>query len=294
MITTRFKLYAAGLIAALLFGIYTTNTHAIEGESIVMSPASIRLAVNAGETQKGTLKIINDGTVAYDFAIYASPYSVADRTYEPNYNDVKANTDVYTWVSFDKKEYSLKPGESIDVPYTITVPADAAPGGHYGVLFAETQTNESENSQIARKKRVGSIVYANINGEYINAGQQIGAQIDWLQLGGPITATVSVENTGNTDYTMTELLEVRNVMGGVVHSKSNERIILPKTTRDINLAWTGGPVMGLYNVKVETKILDKVTTTTSWVLLMPMWILVVMVLLIMAILYYAFFRHRRR
>lgn len=294
MIFTRTHIFTAGLTTALLFAAVavTQPVQAIEGESIVLSPASNRLTIDAGQTRKGTLKVINDGTIAYDFVVYASPYSVSNGAYVPNYNDKKANADLYTWVTFDKKDYTLNPGQSIDVPYTIVVPADAAPGGHYGVLFAETQADEG-NGQIARKKRVGSIVYSTVNGDYITAGKQIDAQIDWLQLGGPVVATATVENTGNVDFLMTELLEVKNVFGAVSYKKTNERIVLPKTTRDIGMSWENGPIMGLYNVKVETKILDKVTTKQSWVLLMPMWILVVMVIAIVAIIYWAFFRHRR-
>jgi hypothetical protein len=291
---TRTHLFSVGFAAAVLTAITLgfTPAQAIEGESIVLSPASARIQVGAGETVKDTIKVINDGTTSYDFSVYSSPYSVANGTYEPNYTEKKSNADLYTWVTYDKKSYSLNPGESVDVPYTITVPADAAPGGHYGVLFAETEVPAEGSGQIARKKRVGAIVYATVKGDYITAGKQLDAKIDWLQLGGPITATLSVENTGNTDFTMTELMQVKNVLGGTVYEKTNDRTLLPKTTRDINLAWTGGPIMGLYNVKVESKILDKVTTKQSWVLLMPMWVLVLSVLAIVGIIYWLFRRRR--
>jgi hypothetical protein len=292
--TIRTPIFSAGLAIALL--VFCTNfyqkAHAIEGESIVLSPASIRVNADAGETVKGTMKVINDGTISYDFIVYATPYSVSDKTYIANYTEKKPNADLYTWVTFDKTRYTLNPGDSTDVPYAIEVPADAAPGGHYSVLFAETEVSDENSEQIARKKRVGAIVFSTVKGDYITAGKQIGAKIDWLQLGGPVTATLSVENTGNSDYTMTELLQIKNVLGATVHEKTSERIILPKTTRDINLAWTNGPLMGLYNVKVESKILDKVTTTQSWVLLMPMWVLVLSLVVIVGIIY-AVFRRRR-
>lgn len=294
MTFTRTQLFTAGLTTALLFAAAAVipSARAIEGESIVLSPASNRLTIDAGKTRKGTLKVINDGTVAYDFVVYASPYSVSNGAYVPNYEEKKQNTDLYTWITFEKKEYTLNPGQNVNVPYTITVPSDAAPGGHYGVIFAETQADES-NGQIARKKRVGSIVYSTVNGDYITAGKQLSTQIDWLQLGGPVAASVTVENTGNVDYIMSDLFEVKSVLGGVTYSKKSEHIVLPKTTRDIAMSWDNGPIMGLYNVKVETKVLDKITTKRTWVLLMPMWILVLSVLAITGIIYWAV-RARRR
>ncbi len=293
--TKRTPIFTAGLAIALLvccFSFYK-SVSAIEGESIVLSPASKRLEANAGDTIRDTMKVINDGTVSYDFVVYGSPYSVANKTYIPNFDDKKPNADLYTWVNYDKKEYTLNPGESVDVPYNIVIPVDAAPGGHYSVLFAETQVSESSSGQIARKKRVGAIVYATVKGDYITAGKQTAAQIDWLQLGGPISTYLTIENTGNSDFIMTDYMRVSNVFGKKVYEKSNERIMLPKTTRDIQMNWIDGPLMGLYNVTTESKVLGKTTSQSSWVLLMPAWVVVSLVLAIAAIIYVAFIRHRR-
>ncbi|MEO5691296.1 MAG: hypothetical protein ABIQ64_03870 [Candidatus Saccharimonadales bacterium] len=294
--TTKTTTFKAGLVIALLgFSLFAfAPAGAIEGESIVLSPASIRLKADSGQTVKDTFKVINDGTQAYDFVVYASPYSVANRTYTPNYDQKKPDADLYTWVSFEKDVYTLNPGETVDIPYTIAVPADAAPGGHYSVLFAETQVNGDQSSQIARKKRVGAIVYATVAGDYITAGKQLSTNIDWLQLGGPIVATVFVENTGNVDFTMTESILIKNIVGAKVYQETNEKVMLPKTTRDLELSWKNGPLMGLYNVTVETKILDKVTSTNTWVLLMPMWILVVSILAIGGLIYWVVRSRRPR
>lgn len=291
----RISVISAGLAIALLasFGIFFSDAQAIEGESIVLSPATIRTTIDAGDTLNRTLKVINDGTITYDFVVYASPYSVSDGDYTPNYTETKPNTNLYTWVSFEKTRYTLNPGENVEVPYTISVPADAAPGGHYSVIFAETQIADDVTDQIARKKRVGAIVYATVEGDYIMSGRQISGSIDWLQLGGPITGLVTVENDGNSDFVMQEKMTVKNVLGGTVYEKTGERIVLPKTTRDVSFAWTESPLMGLYNVSIETTVLDQKTVTQSWVLLLPAWLLVVMALSIVGIIYYAFFRHRR-
>jgi len=291
---TRTHIISAGLITALLTVLASgiMPARAIEGESIVLSPASVRTPIDAGQTLSKSLKVINDGTTTYDFVVYASPYSVANGDYTPNYTETKPNTDLYTWVDFEKTRYTLNPGENVDVPYTIAVPADAAPGGHYSVIFAETEVSEEDSGQIARKKRVGTIVYATVNGDYILSGEQIDARIDWLQLGGPITASLTVENDGNSDFIMTDKIQVKNVLGGTVYENSGERVVLPKTTRDVAMTWTNGPIMGLYNVSIESKVLDNVSTKQSWVLLMPMWILVVMVLAIVGLIYWAFRRRR--
>ena len=107
--------------------------------SIALSPVSQRFDVKAGESTGNTVVVINDGTVPATFLVYSRPYSVKNELYEPDFQSTNANTDVYQWIRFQKSAYVLAPGERVDVPYSMQVPATAAPGGHYGVIFVETQ-----------------------------------------------------------------------------------------------------------------------------------------------------------
>lgn len=294
MMTKKVPIFAAVLAGALLAfgGVVATKVHAAEGESIVLSPASERFEVDAGEAVRKTFTVINDGTVEFDFKVYATPYSVSDGSYLPNYEEKASNADVYTWVAFDQDRFTLQPGEKVDVPYTIDVPADAAPGGHYGVVFAETEAKEDNSGQISRNKRVGAILALTVEGETVLEGQQIGAQIDWLQLGGQINGLLTVENTGNTDFVMTDKITVNNILGPIAYEKQSERLILPKTTREVQLTWPNSPIMGVYKVSLQSELLGKTTTTTQWVLLMPAWMLVVSVVAIVGLIFFLIRRRR--
>lgn len=286
----------SGIVAAALLaaaGFCVMQARAIEGESIVLSPGSKAFDVKAGMQHSDTFTVINDGTNEYTFRVYASPYSVKSGSYDPNFEDKPENADLYRWVQFEKANYHLKPGEKAEVPFTISVPADARPGGHYGVLFAETQIDESQQSQIGRKKRVGMIAYGTVDGQYVSAGKQISAKIDWLQLGGPLTALVTAENTGNVHYVMHATLRVKNILGQTVYDTTTDHMLLPKTTRDVSSVWKDGPSIGLYQASIETKILDKTVATTSWVLLMPVWLILVAVIMIVTLILLAV-RARRR
>ena len=60
-------------------------------------------------------------------------------SYEGDFDSKSSTSDAYQWVTFEKTEYHLEPGQRVEVPYRVSVPNDAASGGHYGVIFAETQ-----------------------------------------------------------------------------------------------------------------------------------------------------------
>lgn len=275
----------AVLVVALLFASLglTQTVSAVEGESITLSPSSKPYKLKAGETIKDSLIVINDGTIGYNFKVYTTPYSVKNSSYEPDYLSSTATSDVQTWVRFDQQTLYLEPGARTEITYTINVPTDAAPGGHYGVLFAETQPTQGQ--QIARKKRVGAIVYATIDGQYVQAGKEIRTNLGFLQIGGTITGQLTVENTGNTDFTMTNGMTIKNVFGAEVYKQSNERIILPKTTRDIPIEWANGAQLGLYRVQAFSEILGKKTNHDQWVLVAPVWFLAVSLVMLGLIIF---------
>lgn len=282
------------LFAALTIATVSLPVHAIEGESIVLSPGSEAMSVKAGESYSNKFVIINDGTNAYTFRVYAAPYSVDGTNYTPNFEEGRAaNADLYKWITLEKSRYDIKPGEKVEVPYTVKTPSDATPGGHYGVIFAETQVDESQQSQIGRQKRVGMIVYGTVDGQYLSAGKQLESRIDWLQIGGELATSMTVENTGNVHYSMKHALRIKNVLGQTVYDNTTDRIIMPKTTRDITDKWSKGATMGVYSVTTESTILDKVTTQTSWVVLVPSWFVIVAVIVIVAFIVLAV-RARRR
>lgn len=286
------KLLVGSLAALLVCSAFLGgDANAVQGESITMSPAAKPYKIKAGERLNDSLTIINDGTVPYVFKVYTAPYSVKNSSYDPDFETIKANTDAHTWLAFPKKEWKLKPGEKVDVSYTVSVPADAAPGGHYGVIFAETQPEKNE--QIARKKRVGAIVYATVEGEFSESGRQVSSTISPLQIAWPLSATMVVENTGNTDFMMREAMIVKNVFGSEVYKKIGDRRVLPKTTRDIALQWEGGAWLGVYNVKTESEILGQKTTNSSWVFIAPLWFFGVVIALVGALLFFGVRRLRR-
>lgn len=286
------RLYVLVAMVSGFIALTPVSVHAAQGESIVMSPASNRFHIDAGETVHKTFTIINDGTVDLHFKVYANPYSVSNKTYLPNYDAKPVNADLYTWVTFEKDDWHLNPGESVEIPYTLSVPQDAAPGGHYSVIFAETEVNNQDGGQIQRQKRVGAIQYTTVRGEYVTSGKDIGARIDWLQLGGTIQASLSVDNTGNADFVTETLLKIENIFGSKVYEDKKPYIVLPKTTRDIPLNWENGASIGLYQVTVESLVLGNVTTHKTWVLLMPLWLLLVAPIVI-AVLVYLALRSRR-
>ena len=265
-----------------------------ERESITASPSSESFKINAGDVKRDSMDIINDGDVGYDFAVYARPYSVSNEQYDPNFSVVRPNTDLHNWVQFEKARYRVEPGQKVTVNYTIRVPAGAAPGGHYGVLFAETQQREIGSSGVARQKRVGNLMYATVNGTVRNEGRLEGFILPKWQARPPVVSAARVSNTGNADFDATVSTVARDLFGRQKFSYTGDPIVLPETTRRIDMYWKQAPGFGIFRVSQNVSFLDQKHQNSGFLLIAPLWFVVVALLTLAAGAVYALRSYRNR
>lgn len=266
------------------------NSGAIE--RITLSPSSTTLKLDAGTTSQGIMKVNNDGDVAYGFSVYARPYGVVNELYEPDFTNQHANAGVYKWIQFDQTKYQVKPGETIEVKYTVRVPADAAPGGHYGVLFAETDERGLEGTGVARKKRVGNLLYVTVNGQYKTSGTFKEFILPFWQTHAPIVSSARVENNGNVDFNTKVNTTATDLFGRTKFTYTGNPIVLPDTTRLIEMKWESAPNFGIFKVGQSVSFLDEKHENSGYVLIAPRWAPVVLILILLAGAAYAVLQRR--
>lgn len=291
------KIFLSAIALTLMVGLFSpalAGAQTNDNESITLAPVSSKYKADAGKTITDKLTIVNDGKTAYDFIVYSRPYSVTNEKYEPNFTDTPANADAYGWVRFAKTKFHLEAGATVEVPYTVSIPKDAAPGGHYGVIFAETQPagEQTGANSVVRKKRVGSILYATVNGEYITSGEVVSTTIPFWQLQPPLHAESLVKNTGNSDFTNDIVYTVKDVFGNVKYKEAKQYTVLPQTTRNISFDWQGASWFGFYKVELEQTVLGKKTSESNYVLILPRYIPILIAVFVLIGGFYAWFRRK--
>ena len=292
---TRLLTLVAATIAIVLMMAGVASAQIPEGseERITLSPSSTTLKVDAGQTVRGSMKITNNGDVAYGFSVYARPYTVSNEQYDPDFTTQKANTSIYKWVQFDQAAYQVKPGETVEVNYAIRVPSDAAPGGHYGVLFAETDERGLEGTGVARKKRVGNLLYVTVNGVHKTAGEFQEFILPFWQNRAPLVSSARITNTGNVDFRAKVTTTAKDIFGRTKFVYNGDPIVLPETTRLVEMNWEKAPAFGLFSVRQTVEFLDQTHEDSGLVLVAPRWFPVVVALIMLVIGAYALRQKRR-
>lgn len=285
---------ALGLFIAIAALFTPLTAHAADpSESITLSPVKKMYQVAPGQVVNDSLTVLNDGTTPYTFTVYATPYSVENEAYSPNFTATKANADAYTWVQFSQTSYHADPRQTITVPFSLHVSKNALPGGHYGAIFVEVQpTNSNDNSSVVFKKRAGTLLYATVSGGVHLSGSTTAVTTSWLQTHPPLTTNVLVKNTGNSDFAATITYTVSDIFGNPKYTSQNDYQILPQTTRDITLQWAQSASFGLYKVTTASTVLGHTVTASSYLLMMPIWLMLLVAIIIIGGIVYAVIAHK--
>lgn len=266
-----------------------------------MSPAKQDIGeLKPGTTKTGTFKVQNTGSKPFDFKVGVFPYTVSDDGYSPNYDTVGKFNDIVEWVTFSQTEGTLDAGEEAEITYTITVPRDVPAGGQYAILAAETtgEKNTSGSSGIVAVRRVGMLLYSEVEGNTRRTGTVVENNIASILFNPPISATSIVENTGNVHATAEYTLQVFPFFSDEeVYTNEENPItltVLPETRRFNTLTWTGAPHLGIFRVRQTVKIFGETSITEKIVFLCPIWFLFIILALIFCMIAWIITRIRGR
>ena len=172
----------------------------------------------------------------------------------------KLNTSASAWTKVSENILEIPGKEVAIVRYTFTVPRDAKPGSHWGMVFL---TAESENPapgaiNASMNVRVAHTFYVNVPPTK-SSGKIAGI------FGKPSTPegksfqfAVQYLNTGNIAQILEGRVEVRDTTGAIVAAAPFKRqVVLPGATRILQSALNGPLPVGEYTALVILNYGDK-------------------------------------
>jgi len=150
--------------------------------------------INPGDQVADGLVVANNGKTPLGLAVYAADgFTAGDGRLDLLTKDAKS-TGVGAWVHTPNEAVTVQPGQSLQVPFILAVPADAAPGDHLGGIVTSLTQGGDVDHRLAIRIRV------RVSGEL-----KPSMSVDDVKLrysGNPFgkgdaTVTYTIHNTGN-------------------------------------------------------------------------------------------------
>jgi hypothetical protein len=113
-------------------------------------------------------------------------------------------TDIGSWIALGAREYTVPANTRLDVPFSITVPANATPGDHAGGVVASIaeEATGADGQKVLVDRRVAARVYLTVAGAVAPTLKIDTVRLEYAQSanpaeGGTMTVRYLVRNTGN-------------------------------------------------------------------------------------------------
>jgi hypothetical protein len=201
-----------------------------------------------GASVDDSVTVWNYSDVPANFVLYATD---ALNTPEGAFDllpRAQAPTEAGTWVKVSQGAVIVPPRSGMTVPFTVTVPADAAPGDHAGGLVAsiEAPGTDPEGRQITVDTRFGLPAYVQVAGDLAP-----GLSVENLQshyhrspfsLGaGDLDVTWTVRNTGNVRLSAHQSGAVKAPFGWTMKTQSFDDVpeLLPGSSVSYSAHFSG-------------------------------------------------------
>ncbi len=220
--------------------------------AVTVGPAKIEYKTDPGATISGKLFVVNEGQEARTF------YAAFEKFTEVNGQKKflpSEPAELSEWFKMEKS-VSLKAGEQKEIPFTIEVPKNAPPGGHFAVIWWGTAPPEG---QVAIVTRAGILVFLQVSGEVNEKGEVAEfslAKGKFFVFKLPEDFIVNFKNQGNTYLKPRGEITVKNIFGSTIAAfkvNSKERIIFPENTHllDVSKKFDKMPfAFGLYKAEL--------------------------------------------
>jgi hypothetical protein len=233
-----------------LFSIFSCSAASSDGFSLTITPPLFQLSVSPGESWSSTIKVVNNNS--YDIDIYASAmdFEVKDETgvgrFIPSTKTTTTSYSLATWLSVPKEPIHIPAEKTGVVPFTLIVPENAEPGGHYGAILTGNQPNAiSSGNTVNVSAAISSLFLVKVNGEMIEKGdiREFSLDRDFYQEP-KVKFTLRFENKGNVHLLPRGEIEIRNMWGksrGKIHVNQDSDFgnVLPKSIRKFSFEWSG-------------------------------------------------------
>lgn len=240
-----------GLIAVTFF----LQAEVVLGATgLTIQPIKVSQTLNPGDTFTGFINLSNASDDQVLVQVKAEDFLPSAGTNGLNFiGRAPGVTSVRDWINIESPdEFLFAEGASQSIRYTISVPEDAEPGGHFGVIFFKAIEKQDVDEQLKIGTQVGMLVLVTVNGDFERSGKILDVEAPSFVTNTPINFVINFENTGTVHFEPKGHISIKNMFGKEVGNVPIEgQVVLPTGIKELGFSWQShGIVLGKYTADI--------------------------------------------
>ncbi len=209
--------------------------------ALTVSPAKIEITADPGQTVGGEIELFNEQDSEKIFYTSYENFEPRGDSGAPYF--VGAKDGLATWIKTDAS-VTLKSGERVIVPYSITVPNGTDPGGYFAAIFFGSQPPKAEGGgEVSIGGKIGILVLLRVSGEVAEGGGLLDFFVkenSRVASSLPVTFEYRLNNIGGNRVVPLGEIKVKNTFrftSATLLANENQGSVLPGSTRKFSVVW---------------------------------------------------------
>ncbi|HWP34104.1 MAG TPA: hypothetical protein VNM66_00765 [Thermodesulfobacteriota bacterium] len=252
---TRLAPLALGLAAAALL---LTRPAAADGPSFSLAPIRLEIAPKPGRPYTEALEVTNESRESAHLKVYTEDWRL-ERDGAVTF--ARAGTwprSASGWVRINPVEFDLPPQATVDIRFTVTVPAGAPAGGYRTAIVVEQVPRPTPGRtpvrEVAIRARIASVLYVRV-GEPVPSMALHDVRFR-REPNGMRSLVVAVQNTSSVHFRVRGQIELADPASGkrLYRVPVPDVPVLPESPRDVRVPLPDTVKPGTYHARTEIDI----------------------------------------
>jgi hypothetical protein len=153
------------------------------------------------------------------------------------------------WIVVSNSAITVPSGQAVDVPFSVSIPLSASPGGHYAAILIGTGAPAAQagESQVGVSSYISALIFVRVSGNIVESAQIHSFSTNKSLYQTPdVPFTINIQNTGNVHIRPTGMIQIYNAFGKErgeisINETSTLGYVLPSSSREFDVEWLGQP-----------------------------------------------------
>lgn len=288
------------ITAIALFTIHyslVTCSYAQSSIPLTVGPARQQIAIDPGTTTSFAIKYYNQSAIPLSGVVGVADFVVDSTDGSPriieNIDQANPKFSASKWVTLSFDQITIAPNDRIILSGSLSVPADARPGGRYVTVYFEpavgTPSSVGSGGATGVSPRIASLLYIRVNGPITENAYISNMFARSFFEYGPIEVTAEITNNGDYHIRPRGVFTVTNSLGGVIGQSNLKDVnIFPDALRIFTTSVGEKWMMGQYKITLKALYGEKAgmleRSVYVWVFPWRVALVVILTLIILGII----------
>lgn len=221
-------------------------------QAISISPPVMEIDIIPGNSVEKTIEVGNETDQEKFYTIGIGKFEMIGEEGYQKFLPIKEGDDfgVASWIKYEENNIVVSPKGSKKFTFTVDVPENADPGGHYAsIYFSVGQLVEegAENSMVGVEAQIHSLILVRVAGDIMEKAEieSFGIRDGKTSINRlPVALVWKLKNSGNVHVRAQGNIEIKDAFGRrieLIDANPKNYRTLPEATRKIETWWGDMP-----------------------------------------------------